>query len=154
MKGLGRILLVLIAVTLLFMVQILFTSRGSPLNLLILPVYVAGLRSGYQSGFWTGILIGFMEDALTGGILVPSILSKGVAGVAASSMFGRVFIWRPFTGAVAVAVLTVLDESIRFLMLAFFFSLPATPGELLLYSIISSLILMPAGYVVRPGNGK
>ncbi len=154
MKALPKGIAIIGGTLLLFIPQMILTNLGIPANLLLLPVYLTGLRKGYNRGFWTGVAVGFLEDVLTGGILGPSILSKGFTGVVSASIFGRLFIWRPVVGGLTIFILTLVDETIRFTMLALFATAPTVFTEFLVYMIVSGLILIPAGYFIGPEDGK
>ena len=47
--------------------------------LLVIVVFVA-LSRGRMFGFWTGVVVGFVQDLLSGGIVGVSGLSKGLTG--------------------------------------------------------------------------
>ncbi|RMG05196.1 MAG: hypothetical protein D6726_01725 [Nitrospirae bacterium] len=145
--------IVLLSITLL-VIQMLFNKKGIPIDLLILPVYAVSIRCGYQKGFWAGVLIGFIEDTLSGGFLGPSILSKGLMGIVSGSLFGRVFIWRPLVGWLTLLLLGALDYLIQVFALLLFWVSPGSLTDILIYSALSGLIVSPAGYLIGPEDGQ
>lgn len=146
-------IIVLLSIILL-VVQMLFNKKGLSIDLLILPVYAVSIRCGYQKGFWTGVIIGFMEDTISGGFLGPAILSKGLMGIVAGSIFGRVFIWRPVVGWLTLLLLGILDYLIQVSAFLLFWASPGSFTDILIYSTLSGLIVSPAGYFIGPEDGQ
>jgi rod shape-determining protein MreD len=152
MKQTRKILLILAVITGLFIIQSLSSMNGIPLNLTLLPVYYLGLRKGDLYGSTSGILTGFFEDALSGHMLGPAILSKGIIGSVSSSFPGGFFIWRPFIGVISVFILSFADEAIIFLSLTLFSQQPAPLQDFLMMALFKSAINSPAGGFIRPNE--
>ena len=67
------------------------------LDLPLVVVVLAALSRGPLAGLWTGAAVGFLQDALSGGIVGVSGLSKSVVGVAAGVAGERLLVtasWR------------------------------------------------------------
>ena len=78
-------LIILLTVTLLLSLQTTFISIFSPSSLapdlvLITAVY-CGIHLKGNTGIWLAVLLGFVQDCLSGGLLGVNSLSKGLAGL-------------------------------------------------------------------------
>ncbi len=132
-------------------IQTFFSISLFKLNLTLLPVYYLGFKRGEIAGFSSGVFVGFLEDTLSGQLMGPSILGKGLVGVLASYLSDRFFIWVPMLGIVSVFLFTVLDELIVYLSLTIFSNQPTGLKEFAFAAILKGLINSPIGGFIKRG---
>lgn len=112
--------------------------------------YYAGIRKGGVRGMFFGSLIGVVEDSLSATFLGPNLLSKGLVGYFSSFMSGSFFRWTPFLGAIAISVLTLVDNVFVFVSRSFFDKMPTSIQAAVFIGAIQSLINAPLGIFLRP----
>jgi rod shape-determining protein MreD len=61
----------------------LVAGGGAPVDLVLIVVVFAALNRGPVAGLWTGTLAGLLQDALSGGVIGVSGLTKTIIGVLA-----------------------------------------------------------------------
>lgn len=105
MKVLILILLVLAA----FVIQSKVSIFGIPPALTVIAPYYIGLRSGVRNGMITGTIIGMIEDSLSGNVLGPHLLGKGIIGFSSPLLSGTLFRWTPLLGIIGLFSLTIID---------------------------------------------
>ncbi len=120
-------------------------------NLTVLIVFYAGMRHGENKGLLTGLLVGFIEDGLSAGMIGPNMLAKGVVGyVAAFFISGGFFRWTPLFGMLSLFVLTLADNTIVVLLKTVFDKPPGGFASIVFISVMQSLLNAPAGAFLRP----
>jgi len=120
-------------------------------NLTMLIAYYSGIRYGEAAGLLAGALTGFAEDSLSGGIIGPNMLSKGVVGyIAALFVSGGLFRWTPLLGMISVAALTVADAFMVVITMSLFDRIPAGFSDIIFIAVMQSLINASAGAFLRP----
>ena len=67
----------------------LVAGGGAPVDLVLIVVVFAALNRGPVAGLWTGTLAGLLQDALSGGIIGVSGLTKTIIGVLAGVVGSR-----------------------------------------------------------------
>ena len=147
-----RKLAFVLAVAACFLLESRLAPLGIRLNLTFLPVYYAGLRYGPSRGLLIGAAVGMASDSLSGGILGPGMLSKGMVGYLASLMTGGLFRWTPVLGLLGVAVLTAADGAVSYASLAIFSQAPAPIGEAAVAIAARGAINSIAGLYIRPAH--
>lgn len=120
------------------------------LNLTVILVYYIGMKRGEIPGMFFGALIGLIEDILSGVLLGPNILSKGLIGYLSSSLYKKLFIWTPLIGAINIFSLTFLDRSIVFILRSIFDKIPVDIGTALFIIMVQSLVNAPLGIFIKP----
>jgi len=108
------------------------------------------MKRGEIPGMFFGALIGLIEDIITGGLLGPNILSKGLIGYLSSSLYRKLFIWTPLVGAINIFSLTFLDSSIVFILRSIFDKIPVDIGAALFIIMVQSLVNAPLGIFIKP----
>ncbi|HTZ18268.1 MAG TPA: hypothetical protein VMB78_07495 [Dissulfurispiraceae bacterium] len=100
-----------------------------------------------------GACIGLIEDVMTGLIIGPNLLSKGLAGLASSIMYREIFFgWGSVSGGVVLAVLTLMDGLIV-LAARQLFSNTIMSGSIAANVVIMQAIMnIPFGLILRPGQ--
>jgi rod shape-determining protein MreD len=121
-------------------------------NFITVLVYYAGITKGGLGGLFLGSIIGFIDDSLSGNLLGPNLLSKGMVGYFASFMSGSFFRWTPLLGAIGIGVLTIIDNTIVFITRSFFDQMPTTMKSAAFIIFIQSIINIPLGLFIRPKN--
>lgn len=117
----------------------------------VLLAYYIGLKGGAVRGLLFGMVLGFLADSLSGGMLGPQILGKGAAGFFASYMAGGIFVrWTPLLGLMGVFSLTALDGLAAFSAMAFFSSASLTFRGAALAVMGQSALNAAAGLFMRP----
>jgi len=78
-------IVVLLALALLVQTTLVpvVAGGGAPVDLVLIVVVLAALQRGPVVGLWTGTFAGLVQDALSGGIIGVSGLTKTVVGVVA-----------------------------------------------------------------------
>lgn len=107
-----------------FLLQAVFSPLLAPLNLTVVLVGLFGRAAAHhftdQHGFSShhaeyaassfGMLCGFVEDLLAGGLLGPGMLAKALIGYLSAVVFSDVlFRWIPVFGGLTMILFTVLD---------------------------------------------
>jgi rod shape-determining protein MreD len=124
---------------------------GVPPDLTVLIAFYAGIRYGEHKGLFAGLLIGFVEDSLSNGMIGPNMLSKGLVGyVAAFFISGGLFRWTPLLGIFSVSVLTFFDNIIAALLKTLFDKRPGAVAAIIFISVMQSLLNALAGAFMRP----
>ncbi len=160
MNGLKWTLLVMLVF--LLQTQSFFIKDFS--NLTVILVYYFGLKS-YQrdtkhglsgskaelGSFAFGVIIGLMEDVMSGAIIGPGVLSKGLLGLLTPVVFtDMVFKWTPLWGAIIVVIFTLLDGLVLIGSRIFFTGIHVTAATLFQIICIQSFVNMPFGILLRP----
>lgn len=119
-------------------------------NLTIIMACYAGIRKRQIKGMLIGSVIGIIEDSLSGTLLGPHLLSKGLIGYLSSLTYSRFFIWTPLLGIVTMTLLTFIDGCIIFASRSIFDKMPVSVGVALFVLFIQSLLNAPFGLILRP----
>ncbi|HET6515631.1 MAG TPA: rod shape-determining protein MreD [Thermodesulfovibrionales bacterium] len=138
--------------SLLLQTKVSFFGVAPMLTIII--VYYGAMRSGTLKGVLLGSLIGIVEDSITGGILGPNLLGKGVAGYLSSLISGGIFRWTPLLGMLAVFTVTLTDGLLVFLSKALYENLPAPPLRAVLSITLQAVMNMTAGIFIKPRNAE
>jgi len=120
------------------------------LNLTVILVCYIGMKRGEIPGMFYGALIGLIEDIISGVLLGPNILSKGLIGYLSSSLYKKLFIWTPLIGAINIFSLTFLDSSIVFILRSIFDKIPVDIGTAFFIIMVQSLVNAPLGIFIKP----
>ncbi len=141
------------------------TLFGCPLNLTIALVYAFGIKTAPHQpaasgssdvlpeirGTAFGAGIGLIEDVMTGSILGPNLLSKGLAGFVSTMVYREIFFqWESAVGGVVLAVLTLLDGLLVIWTRELFSNLYAGGPAVANLIIVQSIINIPLGLMLRP----
>lgn len=136
-----------------FLLQAKLSLLSVAPDMTILLSYFAGIKYSQNRGVIVGLLIGGLEDSLSSSILGPNMLGKGLAGFSASFFIsGGIFVWTPLLGMLAVALLTLVDNSVVFLSLSIFDRQPTNPATGLLISVMQALLNSAAGMFIKPAH--
>ena len=147
-----RYLLWAFIILLTFILQRRLSLFGVAPNLTFILVYYIGLREGGSWGIILGSFIGSIEDSLSGAFLGPYFLSKGLVGYFSSFMSGSFFRWTPILGAIGIAALTIIDNTVVLASRSFFDRMPVSIGAAVLIIAIQILFNVPLGIFLRPKN--
>jgi rod shape-determining protein MreD len=123
-------------------------------NLTVVLVFYVGIRKGEVTGIFFGSLIGILEDSLSGALLGPNLLSKGLAGYLSSLIYSRFFIWTPLLGIISISALTLIDSSIVFISRSIFDKIPVSISAAFFAIAIQSLLNAPLGILLRPKDAN
>ncbi|VAX30847.1 hypothetical protein MNBD_NITROSPIRAE02-83 [hydrothermal vent metagenome] len=151
-KTVKKIVFWTIIVAGVFLVQSVVSTELIKVNLTLLLVYYFGLKKGDLQGVAVGIPVGFLEDALSGQLIGPGMMGKGLAGILPSYLSDGFFIWTPLFGMFAVFTLTVFDETVVYTSLSLFSQSPAPFRDFLALTFVKALINAPFGWLIRPGK--
>jgi rod shape-determining protein MreD len=119
-------------------------------DLTLVLVFYVGIRKGEVKGIFFGSLIGIIEDSLSGALLGPNLLSKGLAGYLSSLIYSRFFIWTPLLGIISISALTLIDSSIVFISRSIFAKIPVSIGTAFFAIAMQSVLNAPLGIFIRP----
>lgn len=137
-------------VAVFFVLEAKLSVLGIRPNLTVLLVYYVGLRHGPVKGLLFGVLIGILADSISGNILGPNMLGKGMVGYLSSFMTGGLFNWTPLFGVIGVMVLTLGDGILAFSSLAAFSHMPTTLSNAAVILSVQAAINAVAGLYIRP----
>ncbi|NOZ25830.1 MAG: rod shape-determining protein MreD [Nitrospirae bacterium] len=135
-----------------FLLQSVISTGPMKLNLTLLLVYYFGLKRGDLAGVAVGIPVGFLEDTLSGQLIGPGILGKGLVGILPAYLTEGFFIWTPILGMLAVFTLTIVDETVVYTSLALFSQRPAPVQDFLLLTLLKAAVNAPFGWLIRAGK--
>ncbi len=145
--------LAIIVVFLSFFLQGRISVLGISPNLTALLAFYAGMRYGQTRGLLAGIVIGAMEDCISGSIIGPNLLGKGMVGYFSSFFVsGGLLRWTPLLGIIVVFILTSVDNCVVFMSNGMFNRIPALPATAVFIAFLQSVLNAPAGILIRPKN--
>lgn len=149
-----KILLFVCITVVIFVIQSKLSVFGIPLALTVTIPYYIGLRKGEKQGLLIGSLIGMIEDSLSGNILGPHFLGKGIVGFSASLFSGSFFRWTPILGILGIFTLTVIDGLSVFLTKTIF-NIQFIPAPRMVTTVlVQGLLNTMAGIFLRPENAE
>ena len=135
-----------------FLLESRISIFGAQPDLAAAIAYYLGLKNGETKGMVFGSFIGLIGDSLSGGILGPNILGKGMVGFLSAFMSGSFFRWTPVLGVIGISLLTALNGIIVFLSKTLFehmsTSIPSAMSIIFTAALINSLL----GIFMRPQN--
>lgn len=135
-----------------FLLQSHVSVFGAPPNLTAAIAYYFGLKNGETKGMLFGSFIGLVEDCLSGGIIGPNLLGKGLVGFFSSFMSGGFFRWTPLSGMIGIALLTSFDGIIVFISRTAFEHMPTSITKAIFIILISAIMNSLLGIFLRPKN--
>lgn len=148
----------------IFLLQTQFTTLKDFLNITVTLVYYFGLRClqnisarDYSvnkviiASTAFGAAVGLAEDIITGPILGPGVLSKGLVGFITPAIFTSVvFRWTPLWGGIILVLLTVLDGVALAGSRILFTGIQISGITVFHLLVVQPLMNIPFGMVVRP----
>lgn len=149
-----KIILLAVLLYFIFVIQSKVSIFGIPPALTVLVPYCIGLRKGARKGLLTGLLTGMVEDGLSGNILGPHLLGKGIVGFSSSLLSGSLFRWTPVLGLIGLFFFTVIDGLAVFVMKTLF-NIQFIPASRLLTTLLfQGTLNCLAGVFLRPENAE
>ncbi len=121
-------------------------------NLTIVLAYAVGLHSGSTKGLLLGSAVGIVEDSVSGNILGPNLLGKGMTGYLASFSSGSLFRWTPLLGVLFLFALTLMDGGIVFISRTIFETSPTSLSRAVFTLLMQGVLNAGIGFFVRPHN--
>jgi len=109
----------------------------------------AGIRQGEVKGLLVGSLIGIIEDSISGSLLGPHLLGKGLTGYIAAFLSGKFFGWTPMLGVLVIVTLTMADGLITFGARSIFGTTPTGIGAASFMVAMQSLFNAPFGIILK-----
>jgi len=146
-----KIILLLIVFS-AFLLESRISIFGGRPDLAAATVYYYGLKKGEAKGLLFGSFIGFIADSLSGGILGPNILGKGLVGFFSAFMSGSFFRWTPVLGAVGLSLLTAVNGVLVFFSKTLFEDRPTSISNAIFIISIAALVNSLFGLFLRPKN--
>ncbi len=140
----------LIVIFLAFVLQTRVSIIGISPNLTAALAYYFGLRNGETKGMLFGAFIGIIEDSLSGGILGPNLIGKGLVGFISSFMSGSFFRWTPVLGIIGIFFLTSFDGFVVFLSKAIFEHMPRGISNAISVILVTAVLNSLLGIFLRP----
>ena len=135
-----------------FLLESRISIFGSRPDLAAAIAYYFGLKNGETKGLLFGSFIGLIGDSLSGGILGPNILGKGLTGYLSAFMSGGFFRWTPVLGVVGISVLTAVNGIIVFSSKSLFEGAPTSVPNAISIIFTSALVNSLFGIFIRPRN--
>jgi rod shape-determining protein MreD len=129
-----------------------FGVGGVVLDLPIVLVVLLGLHRGANAACLTGFALGLLQDVVAGGPLGLQALSKAIVGFVAGEVPRVCLVSNPVVSIVAVLLATLVDGTLRFVVLQAF-HYPAPFGELLVGVMLPQAALntlVAAAWVALP----
>ncbi len=121
-------------------------------NLTVVVAYAVGIHGGPAKGILVGSAVGIVEDSVSGNILGPNLLGKGMAGYLASFSSGSLFRWTPLLGVLFLFGLTLVDGGIVFLSRTIFEASPTSLSGAVFTLLMQGVLNAGIGFFVRPHN--
>lgn len=118
-------------------------------NFTVILACFAGIREGEGKGLLFGSLIGIIEDSLSGHLLGPHLLSKGLTGYFSAFLYSKIFVWTPLLGILSAVVFTVADCFSVYTARSFFGIMPASFGTAAFVAAMQSLFNAPLGIFLK-----
>jgi len=118
-------------------------------NLTVILACYAGIHGGEHKGLFYGSLVGMIEDSLSGALLGPGLLSKGLAGYLAAVLSGKLLVWTPFAGVVTLAALTIFDGFAVYLTRCLFHAKPSGIVAAAVAIMTQALLNLPFGIILK-----
>ena len=118
-------------------------------NFTVMLACYAGIRAGEGKGLLLGSMIGIAEDSLSGALLGPHLLSKGIIGYLSAFLYSKFFVWTPLLGIMSAIILTLIDGFIVYSARSVFGTMPASIGAAAFIISIQSLFNAPVGILLR-----
>jgi rod shape-determining protein MreD len=118
-------------------------------NFTVILACYAGIRGGEGKGLFFGSLIGILEDSLSGTLLGPHLLSKGLIGYLSAFLYSKLFIWTPVLGIITVVVLAIVDSSIVYIARSVFGTVPSGVSSAAFIIAMQSLFNAPFGILLK-----
>lgn len=140
------------AAALAFVMQTKISFFGVSPDLTAAVAYYIGIKGGAAKGIIFGSLIGLVEDSISGNLLGPNLLGKGIVGFSSSFNSGSLLRWTPLLGAISIFTLTVLDGFVILSSRGIFGSAPTSVSAGAFVLFIQGLINLPFGIFVKPEN--
>ncbi|HTR45178.1 MAG TPA: hypothetical protein VMH06_05655 [Thermodesulfovibrionales bacterium] len=134
--------------------QTTVTFYGLSPALTTLVAYYVGISSGAAKGTLFGSLLGMVEDSISGGMIGPNLLGKGMVGLFSSFLSGGPFRWSPLLGTLALFILTVLEGVLVFIVKGVYEALPAPPARAALILALQGALNACAGVLIKPGGAE
>jgi len=147
-----RKIILLLIIFSAFLLESRISIFGAQPDLAAAIAYYFGLKNGETKGMLFGSFIGLIGDSLSGGILGPNILGKGMVGFLSAFMSGSFFRWTPVLGVIGISLLTALNGIIVFLSKTLFEHMPTSIPSAISIIFTAALINSLFGIFVRPQN--
>lgn len=147
-----RKIILLLIIFSAFLLESRISIFGARPDLAAAIAYYFGLKNGETKGLLFGSFIGLIGDSLSGGILGPNILGKGMVGFFSAFMSGSFFRWTPVLGAIGISLLTVINGIIVFLSKTLFEHMPTSIPSAMSIIFTAALINSLLGIFMRPQN--
>lgn len=135
-----------------FLLESRISIFGAQPDLAAAIAYYFGLKNGETKGMLFGSFVGLIGDSLSGGILGPNILGKGMVGFLSAFMSGSFFRWTPILGVIGISLLTALNGIIVFLSKTLFEHMPTSIPSAMSIIFTAALINSLLGIFMRPQN--
>lgn len=135
-----------------FLLESRISVFGISPNLMAAIAYYFGLKNGEVKGMLFGSAIGLIGDSLSGNIIGPNLLGKGLVGFLSSFISGNFFRWTPFLGVIGIFSLTAIDGGTVFLSRTIFEQMPAPLSNAISTIFISAFLNSFLGMFIRPKN--
>jgi rod shape-determining protein MreD len=117
-----------------------FAFGGIKPDLSIVVIVYFALFQGISAAVGTGLIMGLLEDILSGGVLGVNMLTKSITGYLFSLVGRKIVIANPANHAIVVFLASLLNSGL------FYFIIGLTPLTTPGNKIISRLILPQAAY--------
>ncbi|MBA3070682.1 MAG: rod shape-determining protein MreD [Nitrospirae bacterium] len=147
-----RKIILLLIIFSAFLLESRISIFGAQPDLAAAIAYYFGLKNGETKGMLFGSFIGLIGDSLSGGILGPNILGKGMVGFLSAFMSGSFFRWTPVLGVLGISLLTALNGIIVFLSKTLFEHMPTSIPSAISIIFTAALINSLFGIFMRPQN--
>lgn len=148
----------------IFLLQTQFSSLKDYLNITVTLVYYFGLRclQNISARDYSvnkvvlestafGIAVGLAEDILSGPIIGPVVLSKGMVGFITPVIFTNVvFRWTPLWGGIVLVILTVLDGVALAGSRVLFTGIQVSGVTVFHILVVQALMNIPFGIILKP----
>lgn len=147
-----KLIWLLLSVPAAFIIHSQVSLWGVVPSLTVAVAYAVGIYTGPAKGILLGSAVGMLEDSVSGNILGPNLMGKGMVGFLASFNSGSFFRWTPLLGMLSLFFLTLLDGVVVWASRTIFETSPATMSRGIFTVLMQGMMNVAIGFFLRPRN--
>ena len=121
-------------------------------NLSVLVVYYFALRHNETKSMFFGALTGALSDGISGQILGPGLLAKGIVGFLSPHIRMGFFTWTPALGFLTAFTMTLIDGAVSLSSLMVFSGISPALPDAALALLLQALFNGSAGAFIKIDN--
>ena len=134
----------------------IFSLAGVTPDLILIVAVYCGIHSKQNGGIWLAVLIGFIQDCLSGDLLGVNSLSKGLVGLFFCALKDKIFVEGSIPISFFIFVTSLVDGMIYFLAMTSLLGGQAKGGfffsSMILFGIYNAVIAPFLFYMFDKGK--